>query len=231
MQHPSSGCTEPGWDQLDGGPRDGDAGGRRGLLGMFGWALWEKQPLPISCIQRGDEGIPHGQQEAKAYPLCTCPVSGLHKGGLSRAPSSSEPGVGHFSLAFCSVAPSTRPLSWGPVLRAPRMCPQHTQAPCPCCHRGPHRGARTSGCLVLLGTGRMAAELVGRRCGMSHNCCTLMSPTSSLRDPRYLQQTCAWHLAANPGISGCGGGGRWSLARPGPPGCHAAHGLGTVWVA
>lgn len=57
-----------------------------------------------------------------------------------------------------------------------------------------------------------------------------MSVTSSPRDTRYLQQTCAWHLAANPGISGCEEGGRWSPARLGPPGCSAARGPGTLWV-
>lgn len=81
----------------------------------------------------------------------------------------------------------------------------------------------------LAQAGRPPSSL-GAGVGLAIIASTLMSVTSSPRDTRYLQQTCAWHLAANPGINGCEEGGRWSPARLGPPGCSAAHGPGTLWV-
>lgn len=82
----------------------------------------------------------------------------------------------------------------------------------------------------LVQAGRLPSSL-GAGVGLAIIAGTLMSVTSSPRDTRYLRQTCAWHLAANPGISGCEEeGGRWSPARLGPPGCSAARGPGTFWV-
>lgn len=82
----------------------------------------------------------------------------------------------------------------------------------------------------LAWAGRLPSSL-GAGVGLAIIACTLMAVTSSLRETRYLQQTCAWHLAANPGISGCRESGRWSLARPETPGRSAARGLGTIWAA
>lgn len=95
----------PAGNRLDGGAGDGDTGSRCGLPGMLGMALRGKQPLPISCIRWEAVGeIPGREQEAKACPQRTCPVLGVHKGGLSHSPSSAEPCGGHFCLAFCSMS-------------------------------------------------------------------------------------------------------------------------------
>lgn len=105
----------------------------------------------------------------------------------------------------------------------PGTGPQHPPAPCTCCP-------------PALGTSQRCQRLLpgpawrrrDARYGISCNCLR-MSITSSPRDTRYLQQTCTWHLADNPEISGRGAGGRWRVAMTGPPGHSGAPGLGTAW--
>lgn len=227
----------PAGNWLDRGPGDGDVGGRRGLPGMSGWALRGKQPLPISCVRwEVVGGIPGRQQEAKACPQHTCPVLGLYRGGLSRAPSSAEPRRGHFCLAFCSVTHQHGRYPGVPCLGAPRDgSPAHMGSlyPLPSWLGDtiamPAGFSPASAWSRLAQAGRLLSAL-GAGVGLAIIACTLMSVTSSPRDTRYLQQTCFWHLAANPGISGCGEGSRWSPARPGPPGQSAACGPGAVWA-
>lgn len=114
---------------------------------------------------------------------------------------------------FLLRAPPTRPLSGGPVLGGDtgRLPSTHGVSLLPSWLGDPTVmpagfspvAARSR----LAQAGRLPSSL-GAGAGLALIACTLMSVTSSPRDTRYLQQTCAWHLAANPGISGRGEGGR-----------------------
>lgn len=139
---------------------------RNVTMGFSGKTATSHQLHPLGS----SDGIPGRQGDAEAYPLRTCPILGLRKGGLSHAPSSAEPHGGCFCLAFCSVTHQHGHYSGVPCLGVPS---DGSPAPAALLARGSHRNASRllpGSCPVPLGTGRMTAELVRRRCGISHNC-------------------------------------------------------------
>lgn len=88
--------------------------------------------------------------------------------------------------------------------------PAHTQAPCTHCPPG----SGTTLCCqpdcpwqpsAPPGAGRRRQSSLGAGMGLALIAWALMSSASSPRETPYLQQTCAWRLPANPGISGRGG--------------------------